>query len=511
MAKKGNRTIEQRLWEAADQLRANSELKSTQYSKPVLGLIFLRFADFKFSQIDKDLKKEKLKKAGASVFRDKPIGPSYYQSRGVMYLPPEARYEYLLNLPEGENIGKAINEAMKKVEEYNPDLKGILPKTYTRIENKLLVGLLKNFSQIEMDVEGDVFGKIYEYFLGKFAMAEGQGGGEFFTPRSLVKLIVEILEPYQGKVFDPACGSGGMFVQSAQFINEHRKNGKDATSLMSIYGQEKTLETANLCKLNLAVNGLSGQVKQANTMYDDLHKSVGKFDYVMANPPFNVKGVDREKVKDDPRYPIGIPSNNNANYLWIQIFASSLNEKGRAGFVMANSASDARGTEMEIRKKLIEGDLVDVMIAISSNFFYTVALPCTLWFFDRNKKNSSRKNKVLFIDAREIYTQIDRAHREFSEEQIQKIAGIVRAYREEEGVGKYEDIAGLCKVATLKEIKDQGYSLNPGRYVGVTEKEEVEGDFKENIEKLNSEFQKLTEESHKLEKEIEKNIKEILK
>jgi type I restriction enzyme M protein len=280
---------------------------------------------------------------------------------------------------------------------------------------------------------------------------------------------------------------------------------------MSIYGQEKTLETANLCKLNLAVNGLSGQVKQANTMYDDLHKSVGKFDYVMANPPFNVKGVDREKVKDDPRYPIGIPSNNNANYLWIQIFASSLNEKGRAGFVMANSASDARGTEMEIRKKLIEGDLVDVMIAISSNFFYTVALPCTLWFFDRNKKNSSRKNKVLFIDAREIYTQIDRAHREFSEEQIQKIAGIVRAYREEEGVGKYEDIAGLCKVATLKEIKDQGYSLNPGRYVGVTEKEEVEGDFKENIEKLNSEFQKLTEESHKLEKEIEKNIKEILK
>lgn len=512
MAKKeNNKSIEDRLWDAADKLRANSGLKANQYSQPVLGLIFLRFADFRFSKIDKELQEEKAKKTGASMGRDRKYGPSYYQSKGVMYIPPHSRYDYLLSLPEGENIGKAINEAMKGVEGHNSDLKGILPKTYTRIDNDLLIGLLKNFSEIEMDVEGDMFGRIYEYFLGKFAMAEGQKGGEFFTPRAIVKLIVEILEPYEGKVFDPACGSGGMFVQSAHFIDEHRKNGKDATSLMSIYGQEKTLETAHLCKLNLAVHGLSGQVKQANTIYENLHKSVDKFDYVMANPPFNVKGIDREKVKGDPRYSIGVPSTDNANYLWIQIFATSLNKKGRAGFVMANSASDARGTELEIRKKLIEEGTVDVMIAMSSNFFYTVTLPVTLWFLDKRKKDTKRKDEVLFIDARETYTQIDRAHRDFTKEQIQKISGIVRSYREEEDAGEYKDVLGFCKVATVKEIKEQGYSLNPGRYVGVTEKEEDKVDFKEKIEDLNSEFEKLTQEAHELEGKIGENIKTILK
>jgi len=510
MAKEVKRSIETRLWDAADKLRANSGLKANQYSQPVLGLIFLRFADFKFSKIDEKLQKEKSEKANASILRDREYGPSYYQSKGIMYIPPKSRYDYLLNIPEGENIGKAINEAMKGVEEHNPDLKGILPKTYTRIDNDLLFGLLKNFSEIEMDVEGDMFGKIYEYFLGKFAMAEGQKGGEFFTPRSIVKLIVEILEPYEGRVFDPACGSGGMFVQSANFIDEHRKNGRDASNLMAIYGQEKTLETAHLCKLNVAVHGLSGEIKQANTIYEDLHKSVGKFDYVMANPPFNVKGIDREKIKGDPRYPIGIPSTDNANYLWIQIFATSLNEKGRSGFVMANSASDARGTEMEIRKKLIEEGMVDVMIAVSSNFFYTVALPVTLWFLDKRKKDTKRKDKVLFIDARETYTQLDRAHREFSEEQIQKIAGIVRSYREEDGAEKYEDVSGLCKVATVKEIKEQGYSLNPGRYVGVTDEEKEDENFEEKIEELNDEFGKLTQEAYGLEKKIGENIKKII-
>jgi type I restriction enzyme M protein len=504
-----NKTLEQRLWGAADQLRANSGLKSNQYSQPVLGLIFLRFADFKFSVIDENLHEKQTKNSGASVVRDREYGPSYYQSKGVMYIPPKARYRYLLNLPEGENIGKAINEAMRGVEEHNPDLKGILPKTYTRIEDDLLIGLLKNFSEIPMDVEGDMFGKIYEYFLGKFAMAEGQKGGEFFTPRSLVKLIVEILEPFKGRVFDPACGSGGMFVQSAQFINEHRQNGKDASSLMAIYGQEKTLETAHLCKLNIAVHGLSGDIKQANTIYEDLHKSVGKFDYVMANPPFNVKGVDREKVKGDNRYHLGIPSTDNANYLWIQIFNSALNEKGRAGFVMANSASDARGTELEIRKKLIEDGAVDVMIAISSNFFYTVTLPVTLWFLDKAKQETNRKDKVLFIDARETYKQIDRAHREFSEEQIQKIAGIVRSYREEKGAEEYKDIPGFCKVATIKDIKAQGYSLNPGRYVGTAETEENDEDFEEKVKELTKEFETLTKEAHKFEEDILGNVKKL--
>lgn len=505
-----NLSLEQRLWDAADQLRANSGLKSNQYSQPVLGLIFLRFADFKFSLVDKNLGEEKVKNTGAKIGRDREYGPTYYQSKGVMYIPPEARYKHLLNLPEGENIGKAINDAMKAVEEHNPDLKGILPKTYTRIEDDLLIGLLKNFSEIPMDVEGDMFGKIYEYFLGKFAMAEGQKGGEFFTPRTLVKLIVEIIEPFVGRVFDPACGSGGMFVQSAQFVDEHKKNGNGARQAIMAYGQEKTLETANLCKLNLAVHGLSGDIKQANTIYEDLHKSSGKFDFVMANPPFNVKGVDREKVKGDPRYPLGIPSTDNANYLWIQIFSTSLNEKGRAGFVMANSASDARGTELEIRKKLIEDSAVDVMIAISSNFFYTVTLPVTLWFLDKDKKNMNRKDRVLFIDARETFTKLDSAHREFSEEQIQKIVGIVRSYREEDGTEIYKNVLGLCKVATIKEIKEQGYSLNPGRYIGVSDKIDDGVNFIEKFKALNKELNQLNVGAHELETQININAEEIL-
>ncbi len=553
--KKQNKSLEARLWDAADQLRANSELKSSQYSKPVLGLIFLRFADFKFSQVDKNVQEKKADRAGASVVRDREYGPSYYQSKGIMYIPKEARYDYLLNLPEGEKLGKAINEAMKAIEKENPDLKGILPKTYTKIEDDLLVGILKNFSEIPMDVEGDMFGKIYEYFLGKFAMAEGQGGGEFFTPRSLVKLIVEILEPFEGKIFDPACGSGGMFVQSADFIEKHKKNGEGASELMSIYGQEKTLETAQLAKLNIAVHGLSGDIKQANTMYEDSHKCMNKFDFVMANPPFNVKGVDRDKIKDDPRYSNGIPTTNNANYLWIQIFANCLNETGRSGFVMANSASDARNTELEIRRKLIEEDqIVDIKIAIGPNMFYTVVLPVTLWFFDKDKRNTDRKDSVLFIDARNIYRQIDSSHRELTDEQIGYISAIAKLYRGEkidflkyiagqkdllenkvlvdeveekqleyrkenileiEQLWKdnfkkgYEDVAGLCKVATVEEIKEQGYSLNPGRYVGVAESAEEDEDFGESMNNLNTEFQELTEESHKLEEKIVKNMKKL--
>ena len=319
-------------------------------------------------------------------------------------------------------------------------------------------------------------------------MAEGQKGGEFFTPTSLVKLIVEIIEPYHGKILDPACGSGGMFVQSAHFVeNHHRK----ASSEISVYGQEKVADTVRLCKMNLAVHGLSGDIKEGNTYYEDIHNSVGAFDFVMANPPFNVKKVDFEKVKGDKRLPLGTPSTDNANYLWIQHFWSALNEKGRAGFVMANSASDARGTEAEIRKQLIESNAVDVMVSIGSNFFYTVTLPCTLWFLDKGKARTARKDKILFIDAREIFTQVDRAHREFTAEQIEKIAGIVRSYREEEGSEPYEDIKGLCKVSTLDEVREQGYSLNPGRYVGVAENVEEDFDFIERLEELNEELEGL--------------------
>lgn len=494
-----NGETEKRLWSVANKLRANSKLSAAEYSTPILGLIFLRYADFKFTNKQKEFEKKAEK-------IERKIGKIDYQAEGVLYLLEKARYSYLLNLPEGADIGQAINDAMHLIEKENTDLKGVLPKGYTKFDNDVLIALLKAFSKIE-NGEGDVFGKIYEYFLGKFAMSEGQKGGQFYTPTSIVKLIVEIIEPFHGKILDPACGSGGMFVQSARFVERHHKS---PSSKISVYGQERITGTVNLCKMNLAVHGLAGDIKEANTYYEDIHKSVGKFDFVMANPPFNVHGVDYEKVKGDPRWPLGLPSNDNANYLWIQQFWSALNNKGRAGFVMANSASDARGNEAEIRKKLIEKNIIDVMVAVGSNFFYTVTLPCTLWFLDNNKAKSDRKDKILFIDARHIFKQIDRAHREFTPEQIDKIAGIVRSYRKEEGAKPYKDVKGLCKVATIKEIEEQGWSLNPGRYVGVAEKEKEDYDFKERLEEYNEELQELNAEAKELEEQINENVNKLL-
>ncbi len=499
--------IEKRLWDSADELRANSKLKSSEYSVPVLGLIFLRYADHKFSVAEKDL-------AGKSSGR-RSIGKADYQAKGVMYLPPTARFSKLLAMPEGENIGKAINDAMKAIEAENEELKDVLPKTYNRLENDTLFALLKNFSLIPMDVEGDTFGKIYEYFLGNFARAEGQKGGEFFTPTCLVKLIVEVIEPYHGRIFDPACGSGGMFVQSARFVANHKKN---PNSEISVFGEERVAETVRLCRMNLAVHGLSGDIRQGNTYYEDLHGSVDKFNFVMANPPFNVDKVDKEKIKDDPRFPFGMPKPDNANYLWIEIFYSSLASNGRAGFVMANSTADARQSEQVIRQKLLQAQAVDVMISIGPNFFYTVTLPCTLWFLDKGKKKTDRKDKVLFIDARHIFRQIDRAHRKFSPKQIEYIANIARLYRREKPefiVGddeefpgsdpnlketfpklKYADVPGLCKVATLAEIEAQGWSLNPGRYVGVDSQHVMpDVEFESQLVKLRSEYQQLSEEA----------------
>lgn len=509
-----NNQIEKRLWDAADQLWANTGLKPGEFSVPVLGLLFLRYAEQKFSQAEKGL-------TGKSTGRRK-IGKIDYQAKGVLYLPEKSRFKELLNLPEGKDIGKAVNEAMKAIESENPDLKDVLPKNYNQLDNPALIELLKIMSSIPMDIEGDAFGKIYEYFLGKFAMKEGQKGGEFFTPTAIVKLIVEIIEPFHGKIFDPACGSGGMFVQSARFVSEHKKN---PNSEISIYGQEKTAGTVRLCKMNLAVHGLSGDIRESNTYYEDIHNSTGQFDFVMANPPFNVSGVDKDRLKDDPRFPHGMPKVDIANYLWIQIFYSALNKKGRSGFVMANSAADARGSELEIRKKLIEDRAVDVMISIGSNFFYTVTLPCTLWFLDRGKKNTDRKDKVLFIDARHIYRQIDRAHRDFTPEQIEFIANIARLYRGEKPEnlhgsekilkgkftkGKYSDIPGLCKVAGIDEIEAQGWSLNPGRYVGVADRPQEDFDFYEKLEELNEELEVLNSEAKELEEQIADNVGKLL-
>jgi type I restriction enzyme M protein len=505
--------LEKRLWDAADDLRANSKLKSAEYSIPVLGLIFLRYADHKFGEAEK-----KLVQQGSGRRK---IGKTDYQAQGVLYLPEKSRFSYLLNLPEGSDIGKAINEAMKAIEAENEDLKDVLPKTYNALEKNLLVSLLKNFSSIPMNIEGDAFGKIYEYFLGNFAMSEGQKGGEFFTPTSIVKLIVEIIEPYHGRILDPASGSGGMFVQSAAFVAHHRKSVNE----ISVYGQEKVAETIRLCKMNLAVHGLSGDIRQAVTYYEDPHKSVDKFDFVMANPPFNVDKVDKERIKDDPRYPFKLPKADNANYLWIQLFYSALNEAGRAGFVMANSAGDARGTELDIRRELLKSGAVDVMVSVGSNFFYTVTLPCTLWFFDRGKSKTKRKDKVLFIVARHIFTQIDRAHREFTPQQIEFISNIVRLYRGEEAEteagsrdlmkesfpkGKYADVLGLCKVATLDDIEAQGWSLNPGRYIGVAERAADDFEFAVRLEELNEELETLNAEARELEEQIASNVMAIL-
>ncbi|MCF7478391.1 type I restriction-modification system subunit M [Vibrio sp. J2-4] len=533
--------LEKQLWSAADSLRANTGLTAQEYSRPILGLIFLRYAEFRFTQAKANIESQgNSRRRGSSDIKSK------IQAEGAMYVPDDALYSNLLALPEGSNIGVNVNNAMKALEAENEAIKDALPKTYTRFDNDILKGLLKNFSSIDFSMGSDVFGRIYEYFLNEFAKTEGQGGGEFFTPSALVRLITEIIEPYHGKVFDPACGSGGMFVSSADFVANHNKNASDQ---LSIFGQEKTGDTVRLSKMNLAVHGLQGDIREGNSYYEnpfDLAegevvdgKQHGQFDYVMANPPFNVNEIQKDRLEDDKkRFPFGMPRNDNGNYLWIQMFYTALNQKGRAGFVMANSASDARASEQEIRQKLIEDDAVDVMVAVSSNFFYTVTLPCALWFLDKNKATHN-KDKVLFIDARHIFRQVTRAVRDYTSEQLNFIANIVRLYRGQDidntylethpdagndgkfkledffandsGELAYQDIAGLCKVASKAEIIEQGYSLNPGRYVGVAEGEqEHDEDFAAKLGALQEELEILNTESHELENSISENIVRVL-
>ena len=536
--------LEKRLWSAADSLRANTGLTAQEYSRPILGLIFLKYAEHRFNQAKaKIAENTSTRRRGSGNIKDK------IQAQGAMYVPDEALYSNLLALSDDENIGSKVNEGMKMLELENEAIKDALPKTYTRFENDILNGLLKNFNEIDFGLGSDIFGRIYEYFLNEFAKTEGQGGGEFFTPSSLVRLITEIIEPYHGKVFDPACGSGGMFVSSADFVNNHNKNAGDE---LSIFGQEKTGDTVRLSKMNLAVHGLQGDIREGNSYYEDPFELAkgskidgqqhGQFDRVMANPPFNVNEIQKDRLSDDKqRFPFGMPRNDNGNYVWIQLFYAALNEKGRAGFVMANSASDARGSELDIRQKLIEEDAVDVMVAVSGNFFYTVTLPCALWFLDKDKpaKNSG---KVLFIDARLIFRQVTRAVRDYSSEQLNFIANIVRLYRgqavdntylethpDEGNDGKYkledyfesdkknstfvyQDIAGLCKVATKDDIIEQGYSLNPGRYVGVAEAEtDSDEDFAAKLTALQVELEALNEEAHGLERDIGVNVAKVIR
>jgi type I restriction enzyme M protein len=429
--------LEANLWQSADTLRANSDLKSSEYATLVLGLIFLKFADNKYRQYEAEIQTEYEKLLGGR--REKSIAEIALEKCGF-YLPDDARYDYLLTLPEEKNIAQALKAAMGSIEHYKPELQGVLPQDeYFRLvsdkDKSIPKRLLKNFSDIPADATGDMFGQIYQYFLAEFALAEGQGGGEFFTPDSVVRLMVEIVEPRRGKLLDPACGSGGMFVQSGRFIQEYaEEQGTDINDFF-VYGQEKTLETVKLAKMNIAVNGLKGDVRQANTYYEDPFGSLGEFDYVFANPPFNVDEVNVGKIEADKRFnTYGIPRNKtkgkkgdegketvpNANYLWINLFVTSLKPDGRAALVMANSASDARHSEADIRQTLIEQNLIYGMLTLPSNMFYTVTLPATLWFFDKGKTD----DKILFIDARNIFTQIDRAHREFSPEQVSNLAVI---------------------------------------------------------------------------------------
>lgn len=522
--------LEKRLWDSAEDFYANAGLKPQEYSAPVLGLIFLRFAEVRFAA-----QRAKLEEAGASSRRGTRVDdPSAYHADNVLYLSPEARFDYLLSLPEAANIGAKIDAAMREVEKHNPQLAGVLPKTFNALTSSLLKGLLKNISEIPASLDFDAFGRIYEYFLGAFAMKEGQGGGAFYTPASVVKLLAEVIEPFHGRILDPACGSGGMFVQSARFVAEHKKN---PAAELSICGVEKVDETGRLARLNLSIHGLEGDIRHGgnvNSYYDDPHAATGQFDFVMANPPFNVDKVDKERLKDmvgaGRRFPFGLPKTDNANYLWIQLFYSALNAKGRAGFVMANSASDARSSEQELRQNLIEARAVDVMVAVGPNMFYTVTLPCTLWFFDRGKAKTKRADTVLFIDARHIYRQVDRSHRDWTQAQIGFIANLVRLYRGEapdltvggdetaaklmEIFGKkpaYADIPGLCKVATIAEISAQGWSLNPGRYVGVTPGEELSDEnFKSQLARLQEELETLNGQARTLEQTITANISSIL-
>lgn len=603
------RKLEADLWESADLLRAGSKLTSSQYCMPVLALLFLRYAYSRFKMVEAELLKNRSSRGG----RVMPVEPSDFAAKSALYLPREAQFDYLVNLSDAQPLGEAVNRAMTLVEEQSEQLTGILPKSYTMFSDELLRELLRIFNNKTLDeIGGDVIGRIYEYFLSKFAKAVASDDGVFFTPKSLVKMLVNVLEPEQGVMLDPACGSGGMFVQTGDFVNA---GGMNANTQMTFYGQEKEEYNAQLCLMNMAVHGLNGRIvsgDEANSFYHDAHNLAGKCDYVMANPPFNVDKVKSESASAAGRLPFGLPGVNaktkeigNANYLWISYFYAYLNDHGRAGFVMASSATDSANKDRDIREKLVLTGDVDVMVSVGNNFFYTLSLPCSLWFFDKAKRLEN-KNRVLFIDARNYYTVVDRTLNEWSEWQLKNMQAIVHLYRGEQnkykalineywsalsehaerhdsyswqdcdmtfekalGVlnseeamykkyikdqqdalkktkgkkekdelkavitsneaelavtleakdmvneaiwltskfgleGEYQDVLGLCKIATIQEIEEKNYSLTPGAYVGVAEVEYDGVDFHERMNEIHTELASLNKEANVLMSEIMK-------
>ena len=636
------RKLEAELWESADLLRQGSKLTSSQYCMPVLALLFLRYAYSRYKMVEAEILQSRPMRAG----RVMPVEPSDFAAKSALYLPKEAQFDYLVNLPDNiisaglkskdghdiNSLGEAVNNAMQLVEDQSEQLTGVLPKTYTSFADDLLRELLRIFNNKTIDeVGGDVIGRIYEYFLSKFAKAVASDDGVFFTPKSLVKMLVNVLEPKQGVMLDPACGSGGMFVQTGDFVNAA---GMNANTSMTFFGQEKVEYNAQLCLMNMAVHGLNGRIisgDEANSFYHDAHNLAGKCDYVMANPPFNVDKVKADSASAAGRLPFGLPGVNaktkevgNANYLWISYFYAYLNDHGRAGFVMASSATDSANKDRDIREKLVRTGDVDVMVSVGNNFFYTLSLPCSLWFFDRNK-NTEIRDKVLFIDARNYYTVVDRTLNEWTEWQLCNLQAIVHLYRGEtdkykslladydkaidEAVagleeqskpfsdlidedtrghfggllgwignaghdynelrqrindqiqqtkscikaaesqiekrkvkamrlageafcdvladmlaivnerdwlvskfgedGKYENVLGLCKIATIQEIEEKNYSLTPGAYVGVAELEDDGVDFHERMNEIHVELAKLNQEANVLMDEIQKTWEDL--
>lgn len=636
------RKLEAELWESADLLRQGSKLTSSQYCMPVLALLFLRYAYSRYKMVEAEILQSRPMRGG----RVMPVEPSDFAAKSALYLPKEAQFDYLVNLPDNiisaglkskdghdiNSLGEAVNNAMQLVEDQSEQLTGVLPKTYTSFADDLLRELLRIFNNKTIDeVGGDVIGRIYEYFLSKFAKAVASDDGVFFTPKSLVKMLVNVLEPKQGVMLDPACGSGGMFVQTGDFVNAA---GMNANTSMTFFGQEKVEYNAQLCLMNMAVHGLNGRIisgDEANSFYHDAHNLAGKCDYVMANPPFNVDKVKADSASAAGRLPFGLPGVNaktkevgNANYLWISYFYAYLNDHGRAGFVMASSATNSANKDRDIREKLVRTGDVDVMVSVGNNFFYTLSLPCSLWFFDRNK-NAEIRDKVLFIDARNYYTVVDRTLNEWTEWQLRNLQAIVHLYRgetnkykslladydkaideavaglEEQGKpfsdlidegtrghfwglmgwignaghdynelrqridnqiqqtkscikaaegqiekrkvkamrlageafcdvltdmlaivnehdwlvskfgedGKYENVLGLCKIATIQEIEEKNYSLTPGAYVGVAEQEDDGVDFHERMNEIHAELTKLNQEANVLMDEIQKAWEEL--
>lgn len=502
--------LETELWGAADDLRANSKLTAAEYKDPVLGLILLRYAQNRYDE------------AKIAIEASMPNGPrgkraatqADFLAAGAMMLPEKSQYGYLANLPEAEDINEAVNEAMRLIEASYPDLAGILPKNYQELDAVLLRELIRVFNKDSVrKLKGDVFGRIYEFFLMKFSMsgAGAQEGGEFFTPPSLVQLIVNFIEPDHGIVHDPACGSGGMFVQTGHFVKDH--SHRAVNEAIKVYGTELKSNNTRLAKMNLAIHGIEGKIIESNSFYSDPHDLAGKCDFVMANPPFNVNKVDKNKdfVKTDKRLfsDVGLPKADNGNYLWIQYFYHYLNEKGRAGFVMASSATDAGASEKLIRQRLIETGAVDCIVAVGNNFFYTRSLPCHLWFLDRGKRPEN-KHKILMIDARNTFHQINTTLRDFSADQMEGLTAIVKAYRGEDvskifasnlwlkdhfPSGSYADVEGLCKIVDLAEVEENEWSLTPGRYVGYSIELDEGFDYAVRLREIHSELENLNSEA----------------